>query len=190
MFLTLAEAAKFIPGADADTLKRMQRAGKLTCYRPGKAFLTTQADVMEALRSCRVAGDLFPPNEGLQLDESAVEMQENQARNYFSSWVSHARGNAKKRRLAFEVTPKFLASLAVEQKFKCAVSGIDFEFKSAVMREYRRYPFAVSVDRIDSDLGYRPGNVRLVCLIVNLARSDFGDEALVKMARAIVERLR
>lgn len=55
MFLTLSEAAKFIPGADADTLKRMARAGKLTVYRPGKAFLTTQADVMEAVtKQCRV----------------------------------------------------------------------------------------------------------------------------------------
>lgn len=54
-FLTLAEAAKFIPGADANTLKRMCRAGKLTCYRPGKAYLTTAADVQEAIQSCRVA---------------------------------------------------------------------------------------------------------------------------------------
>ena len=54
-FLTLAEAAKLIPGADENTLKRMQRAGKLTCYRPGKAYLTTAADIMESVKqSCRV----------------------------------------------------------------------------------------------------------------------------------------
>lgn len=55
MFLTLADAAKYIPGADADTLKRMARAGKLTVYRPGKAFVTTHADVMKAVtEQCRV----------------------------------------------------------------------------------------------------------------------------------------
>ncbi len=52
--ITLDEAAKLIPGADADTLKRMHRAGKLVCYRPGKKLLTTAANVREAVRACRV----------------------------------------------------------------------------------------------------------------------------------------
>lgn len=52
--ITLDEGAKLIPGADADTLKRMHRAGKLVCYRPGKKLLTTSANVREAVRACRV----------------------------------------------------------------------------------------------------------------------------------------
>ncbi|MDI3564946.1 hypothetical protein [Bradyrhizobium sp. Arg816] len=51
VLITLDEAAKLIPGADADTLKRMHRAGKLVCYRPGKKLLTTAANVMEAVRT-------------------------------------------------------------------------------------------------------------------------------------------
>ncbi|MGJ5177416.1 hypothetical protein ACQR16_06010 [Bradyrhizobium oligotrophicum] len=54
--IDLDEAAKLIPGADAGTLKRMHRAGKLVCYRPGKKLLTTAANVMEAVKvNCRVA---------------------------------------------------------------------------------------------------------------------------------------
>lgn len=53
--ITLDEAAKLVPGADAETLKRMHRAGKLVCYRPGKKLLTTTANVMEAVKvNCRV----------------------------------------------------------------------------------------------------------------------------------------
>ncbi|UFW82835.1 hypothetical protein BjapCC829_22870 [Bradyrhizobium barranii] len=52
--ITLDEAAKLIPDADADTLKRMHRAGKLVCYRPGKKLLTTAANVREAVQACRV----------------------------------------------------------------------------------------------------------------------------------------
>ncbi|MEY9184990.1 hypothetical protein ABIA41_006425 [Bradyrhizobium sp. USDA 313] len=48
--ITLDEAAKLIPSGDADTLKRMHRAGKLVCYRPGKKLLTTAADVIEAVK--------------------------------------------------------------------------------------------------------------------------------------------
>ena len=53
--LTLTEAAKLIPGADADTLKRRARQGKLVTYRPGKAYLTTRADVEAMIQQCRVA---------------------------------------------------------------------------------------------------------------------------------------
>lgn len=52
--LPLAEAALLIPGADADTLKRRARAGKLTVYRPGKMLLTTPADVRKMVVACRV----------------------------------------------------------------------------------------------------------------------------------------
>jgi hypothetical protein len=52
--LTLDQAAAFVPGADANTLKRLVRRGKLSVTRPGKAYLTTAADVMEAIRLCRV----------------------------------------------------------------------------------------------------------------------------------------
>ncbi len=52
--LTLSEAARLIPGADADTLKRRARAGTLVVYRPGKAYLTTAADVTRMIEACRV----------------------------------------------------------------------------------------------------------------------------------------
>lgn len=52
--IPLDEAAKYIPGADAGTLKRRARAGKLTVYRPGKAYLTTGADLRRMIAACRV----------------------------------------------------------------------------------------------------------------------------------------
>ena len=36
-FLTLADAAQLIPGANVNTLKRRARQGKLTVYRTGRA---------------------------------------------------------------------------------------------------------------------------------------------------------
>jgi len=61
--ITLDEAAKMIPGADANTLKRMQRKGVLTCYRPGKAYLTTAADVREAVKRCEVGQKVRKPKQ-------------------------------------------------------------------------------------------------------------------------------
>lgn len=53
--LTLDQAAALIPGADADTLKRRIRQGKLLATRPGKAYLTTRAAVQDMIEACRVA---------------------------------------------------------------------------------------------------------------------------------------
>jgi excisionase family DNA binding protein len=52
--ISLDVAATLIPGADAGTLKRKIRAGKLQAYRPGKGYLTTRADVKRMIESCRV----------------------------------------------------------------------------------------------------------------------------------------
>lgn len=52
--LTLDQAASLIPGADANTLRRRIRQGKLQAYRPGKAYLTTRADLVAMLEACRV----------------------------------------------------------------------------------------------------------------------------------------
>jgi hypothetical protein len=59
--ITLDEAAKLIPGADANTLKRLRRKGVLTCYRPGKAYLTTAANVREAVKKCEVGQTVRNP---------------------------------------------------------------------------------------------------------------------------------
>lgn len=53
--VTLETAAKWVPKADAEALKRLARRGKLTVYRPGKAYLTTRADVQRMIEACRVA---------------------------------------------------------------------------------------------------------------------------------------
>lgn len=55
--LTLDAAARLAfpnGGADAGTLKRRARQGKLTVYKPGKQLLTTLADVQRMVAACRV----------------------------------------------------------------------------------------------------------------------------------------
>lgn len=52
--LTLDEAAALVPGANAATLKRRIRQGRLQAYRPGRHYLTTRADIWAMLEACRV----------------------------------------------------------------------------------------------------------------------------------------
>lgn len=45
-------------------------------------------------------------------------------------------------------------------------------------------PFRPSLDRIDSSLGYVPGNVRIVCLITNTGMLHYGERAFGEIAIA------
>ena len=56
----------------------------------------------------------------------------------------------------------------------CEATGITFEFNVT-----GRHPFAPSIDRVDSGMGYTRENSRLVVLALNLMRGEWGDD-LVK----------
>ena len=46
-----------------------------------------------------------------------------------------------------------------------------------------------SIDRIDPNKGYEPGNVQLVCRIVNVMKLDMNMDEFVSMCRKIVENV-
>jgi hypothetical protein len=72
--------------------------------------------------------------------------------------------------------------LLLAQNYRCAVSGSYFTHDAF---DTPTGPFQPSVDRIDSLLGYEPGNLRIVCLLVNLAMSTWGEDPLHKIAQRI-----
>lgn len=64
----------------------------------------------------------------------------------------------------------------------CCVSGIKFSCKESSF--YRR-PFAPSIDRIDSSIGYTPENTRLVCYAVNAAKNEWTDAILLRICNSV-----
>lgn len=67
---------------------------------------------------------------------------------------------------------------------RCELTGIEFNVDphgNCVKR-----PWAPSIDRKDNAKGYEFENCRLVCTAVNLALNEFGDEVLMRIARALV----
>lgn len=73
--------------------------------------------------------------------------------------------------------------LLMEQDYRCAVSGSYFTHDAF---DTPTGPFQPSVDRLDNSRGYDPDNVRIVCLLVNQAMGNWGEEPLRKIARRIV----
>ena len=70
------------------------------------------------------------------------------------------------------------------QKGNCALSGIKMTYISGK----GRIPTNISIDRIDSNLGYIEGNIQLVCCAVNLAKSNWSEEEFVDICRKIVAK--
>ena len=91
--------------------------------------------------------------------------------------------NAKKRGIPFEIDFDLVIELAERQMYCCAVSGLRFNTRFV---PNKRRPFTPSIDRIDSNGGYTPDNVRLVCWAVNAAMQDWGYDTFLLIADAVV----
>lgn len=110
--------------------------------------------------------------------------KDNYYKNFSGSLVRSLKQRAKLMSAEFDLDINFIDELYVSQKGRCALTDIEFIFDK---RDSSRRPFAPSIDRINSKLGYTKNNVRLVCVVINLSLNEFGDSVFDKMCRAYVE---
>lgn len=108
----------------------------------------------------------------------------NQLRNgfdnkYIDGVFHRSKKNAFHREIQFELTRAEFDAVVRRSDGRCEVTGIPFTLANET--KSKRRPFAPSLDRIDSERGYSPGNVRLVCICVNAALSDWGMPVLAAM---------
>lgn len=69
---------------------------------------------------------------------------------------------------------------------RCELTGIAFTEERMDGKVKR--PWMPSVDRVNNAKGYEFSNCRLVCISVNLALNEFGDEALIRIAKGLLFR--
>lgn len=103
---------------------------------------------------------------------------------YLSRLVTESKVRAQKKLLAFDLDKNFIFQLYEKQRNKCAITGLNFDLQKD--SNFRIRPWAPSVDRINSKLGYTKNNIRLVCVAVNLAINQFGDLTFDKMCQAYI----
>lgn len=87
----------------------------------------------------------------------------------------------------FDLTLEWLVDRFFEIGERCEVTGI--KLTNALEGSGGRFmsPFNPSLDRIDSGRGYTKDNVRIVCVVVNLAINRFGDDVFSTMCHAYVD---
>lgn len=101
-------------------------------------------------------------------------------REFLTALYSKTRSRAKRIGREFNFPPEEFESLWERTGGRCMLTGIKFDVGNAP--GHRRRPWVPSVDRIDSKLGYVPGNVRIVCCAINTALSEWGEVTFRKLA--------
>lgn len=106
------------------------------------------------------------------------------------SWLrrTHRRICAKsvKKRWPGAMTLHELTNLMIRSGGKCALTGL--AFAEHIKPKAGRDPYAISIDRIDSSLGYTAENSRLILLGVNIALQQWGSRDMLKIAAALLIR--
>ncbi len=93
-------------------------------------------------------------------------------RSYFNS--------AKQRGTTFNVTIEYLWELFESQRGECALSGISLRLGTS-----RGRMTTASLDRIDNDVGYEPGNVQWVHKDLNFMKAAHTQERFVELCTAV-----
>ena len=88
---------------------------------------------------------------------------------------------AMRRGHEFKLTIAEAWNLYEKQKGRCALSGLSIVFSSKTSKE------TVSLDRIDSKIGYLIGNVQWVHKAVNIMKNMFSQDVFIDLCRRVAE---
>lgn len=101
------------------------------------------------------------------------EIKSNNLRAYFSDLLKTSKESAKKRNIdCYELDVDFLVELYDLQDGKCAITGIPMTHIAG----QGIVPTNISMDRINSSIGYTKDNVQLTCRFINHAKMNMSME--------------
>lgn len=98
---------------------------------------------------------------------------------------------AKKRNIKFLLTIEEAWQKYIEQKGKCALTGIPIKFELNQVHHKgidNRITRTASLDRIDSSLGYNKENIQWVHKDINIMKNKFKQEYFLKMCKLICKK--
>lgn len=97
-------------------------------------------------------------------------------------FLRNARNSANKRKQEFSLTIENIVECWHTQWGVCAYSGRQMTLEAGQLN-------TVSIERIDSAVGYTPENTILVCQAINRMKSDFGFDDFYALCRDVADFL-
>ena len=94
-----------------------------------------------------------------------------------------ARKGAVKRKIEFTITSDDLIKLWEAQSGNCALSNIPMTLTHGT--HILQNPTKMSIDRIDSNIGYHKDNIQLITWQLNSAKNVWSNEQLIELCKAV-----
>lgn len=120
----------------------------------------------------------------LGVNETPAAIHAEQASRIARHLWNRCRTRAKARKQEFGLTPTDILELLNANQWRCALSGLPLDVNTVALNSWAG-PFRPSIDRISNRRGYVRDNVRIVCVMANIALNEWGEEALMKLVDAI-----
>lgn len=99
--------------------------------------------------------------------------------------ITTSRYRCKESGLEHDIDTAYLRGLYAGQEGKCALSGLQMIIRAP--RKSDGFWMSISLDRIDSRIGYIQGNVQLTCTGVNLMKKDMPNEMFINFCKKVTE---
>ena len=99
--------------------------------------------------------------------------------------IQAAKQRARKHNLEYSLDREWILNLYEKQNGKCLLTGINFSMENPV--ETNLNPLSPSLDKIIPKLGYTKDNTRLVCVAINIALNEFGENIFKKVCTAYLK---
>ncbi len=100
------------------------------------------------------------------------------------SWFTKFKNSAALRGLVFDLTIEEVDTMFKKQDFCCALSDMPIGFSSVGQGH------TISIDRIDSSLGYIVNNVQLVHKDVNMMKQAYSQKRFVEICKAVADKVK
>jgi hypothetical protein len=90
------------------------------------------------------------------------------------------RAKSKEKGLQLNIDVEYLISIYKEQQGRCRICNVQMTHVYGELT-------TISIDRIDSDIGYIKGNVQLVCRAINLAKQHLPNQSIIEFIQKVRE---
>ncbi len=108
-------------------------------------------------------------------------------RHFWPKLLASSRKNARMKGIEFTIDAEYIESLYIQTNGNCSLSGVPFSWDK--YGKWSRRPWIPSIDRIDPQKGYVPGNVRIVAFAMNNALNQWGEGVFQILARGYLQKL-
>ena len=116
-------------------------------------------------------------------------LENNGIDTYFIILYKDLVNNAKKRKIDIEISKKDIINLYNIQNGLCSITNIKMTYDKSEKKYTRLYNIHnISVDRINSKKAYTIDNIQLVCVIVNIMKTDLDFNNFIELCNKVSEK--